>query len=144
MSQLPLIKVLIVDDHPLAQEGLRNFLSAFPDLHCMGAVDSGEQALAFCEREEPDVVLMDLLMPGIGGIEATRLLTERHPEVEVIALTSGAQDDLIRQVMRVNASGYLVKTAPAHEMAYAIRTAKHGRAEPSGEADRPQSESAPE
>jgi NarL family two-component system response regulator LiaR len=127
MSEASTIKVLIVDDHPLTQAGLRNFLYAFPDLVYLGAADNGEQALAFCEREEPDVILMDLLMPGMGGVAATRTIKERHPKVQVIALTSSDETDLVRDALQAKAISYLLKTATAFELAYAIRAARQGR-----------------
>src|SRR5687767_13456127 len=109
VNETSTIRVLIVDDHPLAQSGMRNFLAAFPDMELVGAVDSGEAALAFCEREEPDVILMDLLMPGMGGIEATRQIKERHPTVQIIALTSSEDSELVRQALQAKAIGYLLK-----------------------------------
>jgi DNA-binding NarL/FixJ family response regulator len=126
MSQLSAIKVLIVDDHPLSQAGLRNFLYAYPDLAYMGAVDSGEQALAFCEYEEPDVILMDMLMPGMGGVAATRALKAQHPNVQIIALASSDEDDLVLEALQAKALSFLVKTTTASELAYAIRAAKWG------------------
>jgi len=127
MSQLSAIKVLIVDDHPLTQAGLRTFMYAFPDLVYMGAADTGEQALEFCDHEEPDVVLMDLLMPGMGGVAAIRAIKERHPRVEVIALTNADDGEVVREALRAKATGYLVKTATAFELAYAIRAARQGQ-----------------
>jgi NarL family two-component system response regulator LiaR len=106
---------------------MRNFLAAFPDMELVGAVDSGEAAIAFCEREEPDVILMDLLMPGMGGIEATRQIKERHPDVQIIALTSSEDSELVRQALQAKAIGYLLKNISSFELAYAIRAAKSGR-----------------
>ena len=127
MSDPSTIKVLIVDDHPLVQAGLRNFLYSFPDLEFLGAMDSGEAAVTFCEEEEPDVILMDLLMPGMGGVAAIRMIKERHPKVQVIALTSADKSELVREALHAKAIGYLLKTASAFELAYAIRAAKRGR-----------------
>jgi len=93
----------------------------------MGAVDSGEQALAFCEHDEPDVILMDLRMPGMGGVAATQALKERHPEVQVIALSSSDDGEQVKEALRAKASGYVVKTASAFELAHAIRAARHGQ-----------------
>src|SRR5438046_8104438 len=124
MNQFQTTKVLIVEDHPLAQAGLRNFVEAFPDLVFLGAVDSGEQALAFCESEEPDVVLMDLRMRGMGGVAATRALKEGHPKVQVIALTSSHEGELMREALRANDIGYLVTSATTVALAHTIRDAE--------------------
>jgi DNA-binding NarL/FixJ family response regulator len=144
MSQLSAIKVLIVDDHPLTQAGLRTFMYAFPDLVYMGASDTGEQALEFCDHEEPDVVLMDLLMPGMGGVAAIRAIKERHPKVEVIALTNADDGEMVREALRAKATGYLVKTATAFELAYAIRAARQGQPVLSEEASKALARSAGE
>jgi two-component system, NarL family, response regulator LiaR len=126
MSQFSAIKVLIVDDHPLSQAGLRNFVYAFPDLALMGAADTGEQALAFCEREEPDVILMDLLMPSMEGAAAIHALKEQHPDVQIIALGSPDEDDLVIEALHANALSLLDKTATASELVFAIRAAGQG------------------
>jgi len=130
------IRVLVVDDHPMTQAGLRNFMRATPDLTLVGMVDSGEEAVAFCDRQEPDVILMDLLMPGMGGVAATRAIKERHPAVRVIALTSSEESDTVRAEMEAHATGYLLKNATAFELAYAIRSAMQGRSILSEEADK--------
>jgi len=130
------IRVLVVDDHPMTQAGLRNFMRASPDLTLVGMVDSGEEAIDFCDQQEPDVVLMDLLMPGIGGIAATRAIKERHPNVRIIALTSSEESDTIREELEAHATGYLFKSATAFELAYAIRSAMQGRSVLSEEADK--------
>ena len=136
MSDLSTIKVLVVDDHPLTQAGLGNFMSAFPDLSLVGMVDTGEEAIAFCEHDEPDVILMDLLMPGMGGVAATRVIKERHPDVRIIALTSSAESDSVKAALQAHAIGYLLKTATAFELAFAIRSAMDGRSVISEEADK--------
>src|SRR4029453_15905670 len=96
MSDSATIKVLVVDDHPLTQAGLGNIMTAFPDLELVGAVESGEEAVAFCDHNEPDIILMDLLMPGMGGVAATRTIKERHPNIHIIALTSSEESDVVR------------------------------------------------
>lgn len=122
------IRVLFVDDHPLAQSGMRNFLDAFHDLELVGAANSGEEALTLCAQANPDVVLMDVLMPGMGGIEATRLIKECFPAVQVIILTSYQDTELVEQALRAGARSYLLKNVSALELAQAIRAAYGGRA----------------
>jgi two-component system, NarL family, response regulator LiaR len=127
MSAQQAIRVVIVDDHPLAQSGMRNFVAAFPDLRLVGTAGSGEEALEVVERERPDVTLMDMLMPGMGGVEATRQIRQRYPKVQVIALTSSQDGELVRQVVQAGAISYLLKSVSALELAQAIRAAHAGR-----------------
>jgi two-component system, NarL family, response regulator LiaR len=122
------IRVLVVDDHPLAQEGLRYFLYASPWMQLVGTASSGEEALALCDGVRPDVVLMDLMMPGIGGVETTRRLKARFPQVRVLVLSSFPDGDLVEEALRAGASGYLLKTATAFEVAQGVRAAHAGRA----------------
>jgi DNA-binding NarL/FixJ family response regulator len=121
------IRVLVVDDHPLAHLGLRQILEAFPGLELAGEARSGEEALAACRRRRPDVVIMDLLMPGLGGVEATRRLRSEHPGLRVLVLTSSEEGDLVEQALRAGAAGYLLKTASAFDVAQAVRAAHAGR-----------------
>jgi len=128
MNDAPPIRVMIVDDHPLAQSGMRNFVAAFPDLLLVATAGSGEEALELVERDRPDVILMDMLMPGIGGVEATRLIRLRYPGVQVIALTSSLDGALVTQVVQAGAISYLLKSVSALDLAQAIRAAHAGRA----------------
>jgi NarL family two-component system response regulator LiaR len=121
------VRVLVVDDHPLAQTGLRYFLDAFPGLELVGAARSGEEGLALCGAAQPDVVLMDLVLPGMDGIEATRRLKGRWPGVKVLVLTSSQEGAPVERALRVGATGYLLKSATAFELAQAIRAAHAGR-----------------
>jgi NarL family two-component system response regulator LiaR len=121
------IRVLFVDDHPLAQNGMRNFLDAFYDLELVGAANSGEEALELCAHAEPDVVLMDLLLPGMDGVEATRAIKQRYPHVQIIALTSYQDGELVERALRAGARSFLLKSISAFELAQAIRAAHAGR-----------------
>jgi NarL family two-component system response regulator LiaR len=121
------IRVIVVDDHAVVRGGLRLFLLAFDDLELAGEASSGETALELCAKLQPDVVLMDLVMPGIGGIEATRQIRERYPRVQVIALTSFPEDDLVQAALRAGAISYLLKNISAGDLATAIRAAHAGQ-----------------
>ena len=123
-GDLPPIKVLVVEDHPLTQAGLRSFLAAFPDLLLLGMVDSGESAIRFCAQTEPDVILMDLIMPGMDGVTATRAIKERHANIKVIVLTNSDDSATINDALQAGASNYLLKTSSAFELASAIRAAQ--------------------
>ncbi len=120
------IKVLLVDDHAVVRSGLGAFLMAFDDLELIAEASSGEQAVAYCQRFHPDVVLMDLKMPGIGGAEATRRIREHWPDTQVVALTSFKEEELVESVMQAGAIGYLLKNVSADELAAAIRAANSG------------------
>ncbi|MDD5368788.1 MAG: response regulator transcription factor [Anaerolineaceae bacterium] len=121
------IRVMIVDDHAVVRSGLAAFLSAYDDFDLVGEAGSGEQALAACERFRPDVILMDLMMPGMDGAAATRTIRERHPEIQVIALTSFKEQELVRSAVQAGAIGYLLKNVTANELACAIRSAFAGK-----------------
>ena len=121
------IRVMLVDDHGVVRSGLAAFLLAFDDLELVGEADGGEEALRLCEQLEPDVVLMDLVMPGMDGAAATRAIRERYPEVQVIALTSFKEEDLVQGALQAGAISYLLKNVAADELADAIRAAHAGR-----------------
>ena len=122
------IRVLLVDDHAVVRSGLGAFLLAYDDLELVGEASSGDEAVVTCGRYSPDVVLMDLVMPGMNGAEATRLIRARWPDVQVIALTSFKEDNLVQEVIEAGAIGYLLKNVSASELADAIRKAHVGRA----------------
>jgi NarL family two-component system response regulator LiaR len=98
------IRVLIVDDHAVVRRGLATFLSAFDDLDLTGEAASGEEAVRLCAQVQPDVVLMDLAMPGMDGIATTRAIHERWPQIQVIALTSYQKDEWVRGVLEAGAT----------------------------------------
>ena len=127
MSVENLIRVMIVDDHKIVRSGLGAFLLVFDDLELVAEADGGEQALELCEQVQPDVVLMDLVMPGMDGVQATQIIRQRHPQVQVIALTSFKDHELVQRAMQAGAISYLLKDIDADELAKAIRAAYTGR-----------------
>jgi two-component system, NarL family, response regulator LiaR len=122
------IRVLIVDDHAVVREGLRTFLELQEGLEVIGEAGDGEEAVGLAERLEPDVVLMDLVMPKLGGVDAMRQLRERAPAARVIVLTSFLDEDRLMPAMRAGAAGYLLKNVQPQELARAVRTAAEGEA----------------
>lgn len=120
------VRVLIVDDHPVVRDGLRGMLAAQPDLAVLGEAANGHQALAAVAREAPDVVLMDLRMPELDGVEATRRLRDEHPEVGVLVLTTYDDDADILRAVEAGATGYLLKDAPREDLFAAVRAAARG------------------
>jgi sigma-B regulation protein RsbU (phosphoserine phosphatase) len=117
------IRVMLVDDLAVVRRGLSASLSAFPDLELVGQARNGVEALSICAEARPDVILMDLVMPEMDGVAATKLIRERYPEVRVIALTSYKEDELVRGVLNAGAIGYLLKNIRAEDLAKAIREA---------------------
>jgi NarL family two-component system response regulator LiaR len=128
------IRVLLVDDHTMVRRGLATFLMVFDDLELAGEAADGDEAIQLCARLLPDVVLMDLIMPNIDGVTATRAIRQRFPTVQVIALTSFAEEELIQNVLQAGAIAYLLKDVSADEVAQAIRAAHAGRSTFSPEA----------
>lgn len=122
-----LIRVLIVDDHPMMRRGLRSFLAVTPDMECAGEAGSGEEALALSMQLRPHVVLMDISMPGMGGITATRMIRQNCPETRVIALTSFDDPNLVQGAVQAGAIGYLLKNVSGATLVEAIRAAAQGR-----------------
>jgi NarL family two-component system response regulator LiaR len=122
------IRVLIVDDHPVVRRGIVFSLSAFDDLEVAGEASSGEEALRICAEAAPDVVLMDMMMPGMDGIAATRALRQLCPGLRVLALTSFADGELVRGALEAGAMGYLLKDMSIDELAQAIRATRSGQA----------------
>ena len=120
------IRVMLVDDHQMVRNGLGTFLLVHDDLELIGEASDGEQAQAIFDRVRPDVVLMDLKMPRLDGVDATRTILDRHPEARVIALTSFKEERLIQQALEAGAIGYLLKDVGADELADAIRAAHRG------------------
>jgi two-component system, NarL family, response regulator LiaR len=128
------IRVLITDDHKVVRRGLRGFLELDPELEVVGEASNGEEAVELARRLEPDVVLMDLLMPVMDGIEATRQIRRELPEVEVVALTSVLEDASVTGAIKAGAIGYLLKTTDADELCEAIKAAAAGQVQLAPEA----------
>ena len=127
MAEVDPIRVMAVDDHKIVRNGIRFSLLAFEDLEFSGEAESGEDALRACQTVEPDVILMDLKMPGMGGIATTRAMLKEHAHVRVIALTSFQERSLVQAALQAGATGYLLKDAAVDELADAIRSAYAGR-----------------
>ncbi len=120
------IRVLIVDDHLMVRRGLATFLKVFDDLELAGEAAGGEEALQLCSESQPDVILMDMVMPEMDGPTATRLLRQKHPKIRILALTSFKEEELIQNALEAGAIGYLLKDVSAEELANAIRAAHAG------------------
>jgi len=127
MTEAKLIRVMLVDDHAVVRSGLSTFLMTCDDMELVGDVSSGEKALTLCSKAKPDVVLMDLVMPGMDGATATRKIKEQCPEIQVIALTSFKEQELVEGALQAGAIGYLLKNVSAGELANAIRAAYAGK-----------------
>jgi DNA-binding NarL/FixJ family response regulator len=130
MHQRP-VRVFVVDDHTVVRRGLRAYLETVDDMEMVGEAADGQEALdaiaaLAAAGGPPDVALMDLLMPGMDGITATAAITQRHPDLAVVAMTSFTQADLVHGALQAGAAGYLLKDAEADEVAAAIRAACRG------------------
>jgi NarL family two-component system response regulator LiaR len=121
------IRVMIVDDHGMVRRGLATILKVRADMQLVGEAGNGQEALDVCEEAQPDVILMDLVMPEMSGPEATRAIRERCPNVQVIALTSFQERELVREALQAGAISYLLKNVSAEDLAAAIREAHAGR-----------------
>jgi NarL family two-component system response regulator LiaR len=122
------IRVLIADDHAVVRQGLRTFLELQEDIEVVQDVADGEAAVAAAERQTPDVVLMDLVMPGVDGVEAIRRIRERRPQARVLVLSSFLDDERLFPAVRAGAAGYLLKDVEPRELVRAIRTVHGGEA----------------
>jgi NarL family two-component system response regulator LiaR len=127
MSDETPIRVMLVDDHTVVRTGLKTFLLVYEDLELVAEASSGEKAISLCAQVQPDVVLMDLMMPGMDGPTATRALRAHCPGTQVIALTSYKDEDLVQQALEAGAIGYLLKDVSADDLAAAIRAAHAGK-----------------
>jgi NarL family two-component system response regulator LiaR len=121
------IRVLIVDDHAVVRSGLSAFLLVYEDLELVGEASSGAEAIRLCEKFHPDVILMDLVMPGMDGAATTAVIRQRWSDIQVIALTSFKEEELVQGALQSGAIGYLLKNVSADELANAIRAANAGR-----------------
>lgn len=127
MAQEKTIRVMIVDDHAVVRSGLGAFLMVFDDLELVAEARSGKEALELIETKQPDVILMDLMMPDMNGAAATQAIRSRYPGVQVVVLTSFRDDDLVKGALQAGAIGYLLKNIGADELADAIRSAYEGK-----------------
>lgn len=121
------IRIMLVEDHAVVRSGLSTFLSVNPDMELVGEAENGEQAVVRANLLKPDVVLMDLMMPVMDGVAATKAIKKQNPTIQIIVLTSFQEDELVRNAMKAGAVGYLLKNVSARELAAAIRAAKDGK-----------------
>jgi DNA-binding NarL/FixJ family response regulator len=128
------IKILLVDDHAVVRSGLSKFLMVNKDLKLVGEASDGAEAIQKVSLHKPDVVLMDLMMPGVDGITATREIRRKYPKTKIIALTSFAEQNMVQGALQAGANGYLQKNVTAKELGNAIRSACEGRVTLSPEA----------
>ncbi len=121
------IRIMLVDDHAVVRSGLGAFLSVNPDLELVGEAENGEQAVARANILKPDVILMDLMMPVMDGVAATAAIKKQNPGIQIVALTSFQEDELVQNALKAGAVGYLMKNVNARELAAAIKAAKDGK-----------------
>ena len=121
------IRVMLVDDQAVVRSGLSAFLEIFDDLELVGEASDGDLSVGVCGKVNPDVVLMDLIMPTMNGVDATAAIKKHYPHVQIVALTSFKEEELVQGVLEAGAIGYLLKNVSADELADAIRSAHAGR-----------------
>jgi NarL family two-component system response regulator LiaR len=136
MNTSQTIQVMLVDDHNVVRSGLATFLKAYEDLELVGEAKNGLEALNLCHQKKPDVILMDLMMPVMDGIAATRAILADYPDIKIIAMTSFEEEELVQGVLAAGAISYLIKNVTSDELAKAIRDAVSGRSTLSPEAAR--------
>lgn len=136
MKESQIIRVMLVDDHNVVRSGLATFLRAYEDLELVGEAKNGLEAVSLCHHKKPDVILMDLMMPEMDGIAATRAILADCPEIKIIAMTSFEEEELVQGVLAAGAMSYLLKNVTSDELAKAIRDAVSGRSTLSPEAAR--------
>jgi DNA-binding NarL/FixJ family response regulator len=122
------IKVLIVDDHNLVREGLKAVFDQGDEVQVVGEAGSGDEALELVEKVKPDVVLMDISMPGMNGIQATKLIRERHPDAKIVMLTMLDQEGYVYEAVKAGATGYMLKNTSSDDLVHAIQTVYEGKA----------------
>jgi NarL family two-component system response regulator LiaR len=127
MSEPGPIRVMIVDDHAMVRTGLATSLEVSDDLDLVGQATNGREAVELCEQFQPDVILMDLVMPEMDGVTATRIIRERWPQVQVIALTSFQEKELVQDALQAGAISYLLKNVSMDDLTEAVRAAHAGR-----------------
>lgn len=121
-----MIKILLVDDHLVVRTGIKHVLETDEYLQVIGEAETGEQALHLCQQLQPDIVMMDIKMSGLGGVEATRLITKHYPSIRVIGLSSYASPDIISSIMEAGACGYLLKDIYAQELISSLHRVYRG------------------
>ena len=124
---LTVTRILLVDDHDLVRNGLRRLLADFPDLSVVGEAESGEDAFRLCRELKPDLVLMDVKMPGIGGLEATRKIATHYPQIKVVAVSALDDEMYASRLLQAGAVGYVLKGAPFEDMVKAIHKVMLGQ-----------------
>jgi NarL family two-component system response regulator LiaR len=127
---------MVVDDHAAARRALKFCILAFDDLEWVGEANNGEAALRLCAELHPEVVLMDLVMPGVGAVSAIRAIREGYPHIQVIALTRFGEEELVEEALEAGATSFLLKNVSAQELAAAIRAAHASRPTLAGETPR--------
>jgi two-component system, NarL family, response regulator LiaR len=134
MNTSQTIRVMLVDDHNVVRSGLATFLKAYEDLELVAEAKNGMEAVNLCHKKKPDVILMDLMMPEMDGIAATRAILADYPDIKIVAMTSFEDEELVQGVLSAGAMGYLLKNVTADDLAKAIRDAVSGRSTLSPEA----------
>ena len=125
---MSMIRVLLAEDHTIVRKGLRSLLDAEADIQVVGEAENGREAIDKVEQLLPDIVVMDITMPGLNGLEATRQIKKRFPDVQILILTVHTSEEYVLQILRAGASGYLVKQAAPTELISAIQAASRGEA----------------
>ena len=127
MSDSESIRVLIVDDRPIVRHGIRTMLLTFDDMSVVGEAGNGIEALALCRENTPDVILMDVVMPQMNGVETTRAVLKQYPQMKIIVLTTYPDQDLVQETLEAGAIGFLLKDTPIETFGNAIRSANAGQ-----------------
>ena len=127
MPEADKIRLLIVDDHKVVRNGLKVFISLYDDIEVVGEARNGQQAVEQCATHQPDVVLMDMVMPVMDGPTATRLIREQFPQVQVVVLTSFDEEEIVHRAIEAGAVGYLYNDVEEDDLIDAIRSAREGR-----------------
>ena len=122
------IKVMIVDDHNLVREGLKAVFGQGDEIDVVGEAGSGEEAIELVDKIKPDVILMDISMPGINGIQATKLIRDKHPDAKIVILTMLDQEGYVYEAIKAGATGYMLKSTSSDELVNAIQTVNEGKA----------------
>lgn len=122
-----MIKLLLVDDHALVRQGLENILKSIPDFTVIGSVSSGEEAINFCNEKKPDIILMDIMMNGMTGLETSKWIKDQHKEIKIILVSSEVNEELIKKAMACKANGYIPKNENKDAIIEAIRTVMNNK-----------------